>query len=186
MISAVELCSLHQQYTHDPQQIVANALFSDGTACLILQSQSPPSQHQTWRLFDQRSSVIPGTEEMMSWRIGNHGFEMTLSPGVPDIIRDTLKPWLTEWLDDAGLSVSEISCWAIHPGGPKILSATADAIGLNHSDLSPSVEILEQYGNMSSPTVAFIVDRLQASGAKPPCVTIAFGPGLTIEAALWT
>ena len=122
----------------------------------------------------------------MSWRIGDHGFQMTLSPGVPDIIRDTLKPWLTEWLDEVGLSVPEISCWAIHPGGPKILSATADAIGLTHAELSPSLEILEHYGNMSSPTVAFILERLQDSGAEPPCVMIAFGPGLTIEAALWT
>lgn len=185
MISAVELCSLHQQYTQDAQQIVANALFSDGTACLILQSEASAGSGGGWSLADQRSFIIPGTAEMMSWRIGDYGFEMTLSPSVPDIIRETLRPWLSEWLDDVGLSIPDVGCWAIHPGGPRVLSATGETLGLHASDLSPSFEILEQYGNMSSPTVAFILEQLQSGGSRPPCVMIAFGPGLTIEAALW-
>ena len=183
MISATELCSLHQQYTRDPQQIVANALFSDGSACLVLQSQVGPDD--SWRLSEQQSHLIPETAEMMTWQIGDHGFEMTLSPSVPDVIRSTLKPWLSAWLGEHGLSIAEIECWAIHPGGPKILSATAEALGLSPAQLAPSLDILAQYGNMSSPTIAFILEQLRADGANPPCVTLAFGPGLTIEAALW-
>ena len=136
-------------------------------------------------MADQRSFIIPGTAEMMSWRIGDYGFEMTLSPSVPDVIRETLRPWLTEWVDEWGLSIGEVECWAIHPGGPRVLSATGEALGLDPSALAPSFAILEQYGNMSSPTVAFILEQLQSRGCRPPCVMMAFGPGLTIEAALW-
>lgn len=183
LIAAVELCSLHQRYTSEPQQIVANALFSDGAASMIVKANSEGTEG--WGLRGQRSLVIPDTTEMMSWRIGDHGFEMTLSPLVPDMIRKSLNPWLTNWLAEFGLDVSEIASWAIHPGGPKILAATAEAAGFDPALLQPSFDILERYGNMSSPTVAFILESLQLSGLHPPCVMLAFGPGLTVEAVLW-
>jgi predicted naringenin-chalcone synthase len=183
LISAVELCSLHQRYTKEPQQIVANALFSDGAASMIVQAHSEGTAG--WGLRGQRSLVIPGTTDMMSWRIGDHGFEMTLSPLVPDVIRKSLNPWLTSWLAEFGLDVSDVTAWAIHPGGPKILTATAEAAGFDPALLQPSFDILERFGNMSSPTVAFILEHLQLSGVEPPCVMLAFGPGLTVEAALW-
>lgn len=183
LVAAVELCSLHHQYTDRPEQIVANSLFGDGAAALIIRHEAGPQGG--WRLSDQRSVVIPGTADMMSWRIGDYGFEMTLSAGVPDVIRQTLNPWLNDWLAEFGLSTSEIDAWAIHPGGPRILSAVGDAASIKRSLLQPSFDILASFGNMSSPTVAFILDRLQRAGQTPPCVMLAFGPGLTVEAALW-
>src|SRR3954469_19086882 len=182
LLCCVELCSLHHQYAADPQQMVANALFSDGAAAVI--GCAKKSKSQCWRLVDQFSYVLPDTEELMSWRIGDHGFQMRLSPQVPHVIERTLRPWLEEHLARYSLTTRDIKGWAIHPGGPRILTACADALGLDHSWLAPSQGVLAEFGNMSSPTVLFILERLRASGDCLPCVVLAFGPGLTIEAAL--
>jgi predicted naringenin-chalcone synthase len=181
LLVCVELCSLHQQYTNDAQQIVANALFSDGAAAIAGQFRESGAR---WRVADQQSCLLPGTEELMSWRIGDHGFKMQLSPRVPVAIRDSLGPWMSEWLAQHSLEIEDVRGWAIHPGGPRILTACADALGLDHSQLAPSQAILATYGNMSSPTVLFILERLRDEGMTPPCVMLAFGPGLTVEAAL--
>ncbi len=183
LLCAVEICSLHHQYTDDPQQMVANSLFSDGAAALVLQ-QTQPHRSATWQLIAQASAVIPNTSDMMSWRIGNHGFQMSLSPQVPSIVQETLRDWLHGFLDRNGLSQSEIDYWGIHPGGPRILSAAAHSLGLSDSQMAPSRSILETHGNMSSPTVLFILQQLELRSVPANCVLLAFGPGLTIEAAL--
>lgn len=182
LLCAVELCSLHHQYTDDPEQLVANALFADGAAALIARP-SDGNCHE-WQLTAQASTILPGTSDMMSWRIGDHGFEMSLSPRVPEVIHHELKPWLANWLSHQGLSIDRIRSWAIHPGGPRILSAVSDALGLTAESLATSRKILETHGNMSSPTVLFILQQLWRSPDNSPCVMLAFGPGLTIEAAL--
>jgi predicted naringenin-chalcone synthase len=120
----------------------------------------------------------------MSWRIGNHGFEMTLSPRVPELICGHLRPWLERWLARHGLSIEAVGSWAVHPGGPRILSAVGEAAGLGRDALEASQQTLASYGNMSSPTVLFILDRLRRADAPRPCVALAFGPGLAVEAAI--
>ena len=120
----------------------------------------------------------------MSWRIGNEGFEMTLSPRVPDLIGQHLRSWLETWLAHHGLDLSGVGSWAIHPGGPRILSAVTEAAGLDHAALQASHQVLADHGNMSSATILFILDRLRRAHAARPCVALAFGPGLTVEAAL--
>jgi len=162
---------------------VANALFADGAAAVV-GKQSQSSSGEQWELVASGSTVVPDSEEMMSWRIGDHGFEMTLSPQIPDLIKARLRPWLENWLAGQGIRIEEVGSWAIHPGGPRILTAVADAVGFEEEKLAPSREILSEFGNMSSPTVLFILQRLQAAQAARPCVMLGFGPGLTIEAAL--
>ena len=120
----------------------------------------------------------------MSWRIGDQGFEMTLSPQVPELIHQHLRPWLEEWLAKHDLDLADVGSWAVHPGGPRILSAVSEAINLEHPTLEASRQVLADHGNMSSPTILFILDRLSKTGASRPCVALAFGPGLTFEAAL--
>jgi predicted naringenin-chalcone synthase len=182
LLACVELCSLHQLYTSDAQQMVANALFSDGAAAVA--GETTDRKDGGWKVVDQRSLLLPGTAELMSWRIGDHGFEMSLSPRVPEVIRESLGLWMIEWLAAHSLTVEDIRGWAIHPGGPRILTACADALGLDHSQLGPSQSILATYGNMSSPTVLFILERLREERVKPPCVVLAFGPGLAVEGAI--
>jgi predicted naringenin-chalcone synthase len=122
----------------------------------------------------------------MSWRIGDHGFRMGLSPRVPNRIGESLRPWLASWLEARGHPLDRIGSWAVHPGGPRILSAVESALGLGRDDLSVSRHRLARCGNMSSPTVLFILDDLRRAGAPRPCVALAFGPGLSVEAALFT
>ena len=183
LVCAVELCSLHQQYGWDADKVVSNALFADGAAAVVGRRGRTVGD-SNWSLAASRSVVIPQTEELMSWQIRDHGFEMTLSPQVPELIRRHLQPWLANWLAECDLAIGDIGSWAVHPGGPKILGACAEAAGFDPALLQVSREILAEFGNMSSPTVLFILDRLRSYAAKRPCVMLAFGPGLTIEAAL--
>lgn len=181
LMCCVELCSLHFQYGWDPEQIVANAIFSDGAAAVV----GGATRHERpWRVRATGSCVFPGSEDAMTWKIGDNGFQMSLSAAVPDLIGQRLKPFLEDWLGARGLSISDIRSWVVHPGGPRILRATEEALSLSEEDTRESWNVLQSCGNMSSPTVLFILQKMKKGGAKPPCVMLAFGPGLTAEVAL--
>jgi predicted naringenin-chalcone synthase len=122
----------------------------------------------------------------MTWRIRDHGFQMTLSREVPQLIRTHLTPWLSAWLARHGLSKEQIGSWAVHPGGPAILQGVQAALNLTRDDLRSSWEVLAECGNMSSPTILFVLERLRARAVPRPCVALGFGPGLAVEAQLFT
>jgi predicted naringenin-chalcone synthase len=109
---------------------------------------------------------------------------MTLSSRVPGILAEHLLPWMTSWLATHGLTPEKIATWAVHPGGPRILNAFADAMSIPREALNVSREIMQTHGNMSSPTVLFVLDRLRVLHRPGPCVAIGFGPGLVAEATL--
>ena len=184
LLCSVELCSLHFAYGWDPKRLVANALFADGSAALVLAPMAQPPA-SVWILSASGSCLFPDAEDAMTWRIGDHGFEMTLSPRVPSLIRSHLRGWLIPWLARQDLSVERIDSWAIHPGGPRILEAVADGLGLPPEATATSAEILAECGNMSSATLGFILERLRRGGASRPCLALGFGPGLVVEAALF-
>lgn len=184
LVCAAELCSLHQQYGLRSDRVVSNALFADGAAAMIVQGDAGRSGGDSWHVESCKSSIIPDTHDLMSWRIRDHGFEMFLSPRVPDTLRSKLRPLMEGWLDERGLRIGDIRSWAIHPGGPKILSACGDSLGMGEDRLEPSRAVLSEYGNMSSPTVLFILARLRSAPDSLPCVLLGFGPGLCVEAAL--
>jgi predicted naringenin-chalcone synthase len=181
LLCAVELCSLHFAYGWDPEMLVANTLFADGAAALVGKGGG---ESEGWRVQASGTLLMPESEEAMSWRIGDHGFRMTLSPLVPERIRSHLAGWLTEWLGEQGLAIEDVGSWAVHPGGPRILDAVEAALELPDEALAVSRDILRTHGNMSSPTVLFIVERMRREEAPRPCVALAFGPGLVVEAAL--
>jgi predicted naringenin-chalcone synthase len=104
---------------------------------------------------------------------------------VPDIIHAHLRDWVVEWLGGQGLDPESIKTWAIHPGGPRILTAAADALALDPSENKEAKGVLSEYGNMSSATILFTLERLREKAAPRPCVAMAFGPGLVVEAALF-
>jgi predicted naringenin-chalcone synthase len=110
---------------------------------------------------------------------------MTLSKHVPAIIGQDLRTWIEGWLGAHGISLATIQSWAVHPGGPKILDGVEQALTLARTDLADSRAILADNGNMSSPTILFVLERLRRQNAPRPCVALAFGPGLTVEAALF-
>jgi alpha-pyrone synthase len=121
----------------------------------------------------------------MTWDVGDHGFVMALAKKVPDIICRNLRPFLEPWLAERGLSIAAVRSWAIHPGGPKILAAVGEALELPAELLLPAQAVFASHGNMSSPTVLFVLDQLRMLGCKPPCVALGFGPGLNVETALF-
>lgn len=186
LICCVELSSLHYQYGWDPEQIVANSLFADGAAACVVQAEDAarPTDTPPLRLKGSGSVILPDSMDAMTWRMGDHGFRMTLASSVPGLLATHLSPWLTEWLGRHLLTPEQIQTWAVHPGGPRILKAFAEAMQLDQDRLSVSREILRQFGNMSSPTLLFILNRLLELRAPGPCVAIGFGPGLAAEATL--
>ncbi|MEQ9454101.1 MAG: type III polyketide synthase [Phycisphaeraceae bacterium] len=189
LLACVELCSLHFQYRADKEQVVANALFGDGAAAAVIGREDQGRAGTTGlgriRVVSRRSEVLGGSGEAMSWRITDHGFRMTLGPEVPRLLRSCLEEQLVDhWLGSCGLRREAVSGWAVHPGGPRVLDAVERALGLSGEALSASRAVLQEHGNMSSPTVLFILHRLLASGVRGPVVLMAFGPGLTLELAL--
>jgi predicted naringenin-chalcone synthase len=182
LVCAVELCSLHYHYGWDAGRIVANAIFADGAAAIV---GAADGEARSWRLTASGSCVFPGSRDAMEWLVGDHGFVMTLSKKVPGLIASHLRPWLEHWLERQGVKLPEVASWAIHPGGPRILSAVEESLGLPREQTAESWQILADYGNMSSPTVLFIVEELRQRRAPRPCVALGFGPGLTVEAAMF-
>jgi predicted naringenin-chalcone synthase len=185
LLCAAELCSLHFQYGGESEHAVANALFADGAAALVGSAQRGDSP-RTWRVAANGSWLVPGTADVMTWQIGDHGFEMGLSPRLAQLIAVHLRPWFDGWLRRQGFDPSRIASWAIHPGGPRVLDAVEEALGLDRSATACSRAVLATCGNVSSPTVLLIMERLWQLPDALPCVALAFGPGLTFEAALFT
>jgi predicted naringenin-chalcone synthase len=184
LLCAVELCSLHFAYGWGVGKVTANALFADGAAAAVV-GPVDNGHADALRLRASGSTIVPDTGHAMTWRIGDHGFEMTLSPDVPDIIRANVRPWLEGWLREQGLTIGDVGSWAVHPGGPRILEAAAEAIGIGDEALADSAAVLRDCGNMSSPTILFILERLLARGAARPIVALGFGPGLAVEAMVF-
>ena len=181
LLCAVELCSLHFHYSADEQQVVANSLFADGAAACLVGGDAAGT---TPSVVGTGSVLLPDSLDAMRWRVGDHGFEMSLSPRVPALIEQHVAPWLDDWLGRYGLDRADVGSWAVHPGGPRVLDGVTSALGLAPEALDVSRAVLAEHGNMSSPTVLFIVDRLRERAASMPCVLLAFGPGLVAEAAL--
>ena len=184
LLCAVELCSLHMAYGWHPEKVVANALFADGAAAVVA-SANPSPAHQSLVLRRSGSMVIPDSADLMHWEIGDHGFAMGLSPRVPETVGAALLPWLRDWLADQAIDLEAVTSWAIHPGGPRILSTCAEVLSLGPNLLLDSRAVLQEHGNMSSATILFILERLRRRSTAGPCLALAFGPGLSTEVALF-
>lgn len=178
LVCCVELCSLHMQFTDRTDRLIANALFADGAAAAVVAQSDDPTAPAIRRVA---SSLIPESGELMGWCIGDHGFEMTLSPRVPEVLARTAGPWVDGVLSATGLTREQIGGWAIHPGGPKIIDSVASALNLAEDSVRESRDVLRKFGNMSSPTVLFILDELSRAKRPRPWVAMAFGPGLAAE-----
>jgi predicted naringenin-chalcone synthase len=183
IVCSVELCTLHFSYGWNPEMMVPNALFADGAAAVVGRSAAS-ARSDAWRVASFATLLIPGTSDDMSWRIGDHGFQMTLSVRVPDLVQENVGGWLRSWLAENNLELEDVASWAVHPGGPRILSAVEAAAGIGKERTAISRAVLAEYGNMSSATVLFTLDRLRSQNAPRPCVALALGPGLVAEAVL--
>jgi predicted naringenin-chalcone synthase len=187
LMCAVELCSLHYCFHWDNARMLGNALFADGAGAVVLGGAPDADASQSpgrWGIAATGSYLFPNTAEIIQWRIEDHGFAMTISPRLPELIQEHLNGWLTRWLAEHKLRVQDVQSWAVHPGGPKILEAVETAMEIDPARLQVSRDVLRNCGNMSSATVLFILERMLNQGASTPCVMISFGPGLVAEVAL--
>lgn len=188
LVVAVELCSLHYQYGWDTDRVVSNALFADGSGAVVVgrgDSEVASANGKTRvEVVATGSQLVPRSREAMTWGIGDHGFEMTLSATVPGLIEASLEQFLRRWLAERQLDLGEIGGWAVHPGGPRILTAVEDALQLPHEALEISRCVLAAHGNMSSATLLFILDHFREQRVPGPWLMLGFGPGLEIEVAL--
>lgn len=181
LIADVELCTIHFQFKPDPETMVANSLFADGAAAALVSARAPRSGG--YRLVGFFSRIIPESAQEMSWRLGNTAFDMTLSSYVPRLLHRDIGEIVRHATEAVGLSQDEVRLWAIHPGGRAILDRIADALGLDDGALADSFATFAAYGNMSSATIFFVLDRMRRSEQEGPVFAAAFGPGLTVESA---
>jgi predicted naringenin-chalcone synthase len=174
LVVMVELCTLHYQEGFSRDDLLPNALFADGAAALILRT----GDDDGWCVGSTASFLVPHTAELMTWRITDQGFRMTLDAGVPGMIARGLPALAASW----GWGDPADDAWAIHPGGPRILQLAAESLALAPAQIAASQAVLQRFGNMSSATIMFIVREL-LSGPQERMRLLAFGPGLTIESA---
>ena len=179
VLLCLELTSLHvQPPTADAEQIVAHALFSDAAAAVVLLPRSPG-----YRLVDVVSVTDTAKADYMTWDVTDLGFRMGLSAKVPEVLEGYVAPLVCELLERHGLTLSTVDGWAVHPGGPRILDVVQRQLSLTDAQMSASRGVLAEHGNCSSPTVLMILDALRPA-APQRIVALAFGPGLTLYAAL--
>jgi predicted naringenin-chalcone synthase len=180
-IMLVELCTLHlRPTTLDSEQIVQQALFADGAARIDVTAQPAG---RGFALIDHAEVIAPDSLDAMTWRVADGAFNMTLARTVPDVLRASLPAAVETLLEPHGLSVADVQHWAVHPGGPRIIEASAETLGLPESSVRHSQNILATRGNMSSATLPHI----WAAMAEDPDIhagdlvaSLAFGPGLTV------
>lgn len=175
LVLNLELCTLHLKPAGTLEEILSFAIFSDGCAASIVSATPAGLEIQSFN-----SDVLPETEELITWHIGDQGFDMHLSGKVPGAIAKNL-PYVMNTLLD-GATHSDIALWAIHPGGRTVLDAVRAGAGLDEQELTESREVLRKFGNMSSATIMFVLqDMLDNSKKSGPGLAMAFGPGLTVE-----
>lgn len=183
LMLCIELPSLHiQAPSEDIEQLVAHALFADAaTAAAVVPGGAG---------FEVRDVVARTDIEhaaMMTWDVTDHGFRMGLSPQVPQVLERHVAGVVSELLAGHGLAVEDVAAWAVHPGGPAILEVIAERVGLEQAALAESRSVLRDFGNCSSATVMLVLDRIRRERDLldgDPVVLMAFGPGLTLYAAL--
>lgn len=192
IVVCTELCTLHFQKQPTSDNIAAGLLFADGGAAVLVTTNENSNRGIFIKHF--YSEVITQGQKDMSWDISSTGFLMKLSSYIPDLIETDFNPFLTRALQHSGSSIHNINHWCIHPGGKRILDAVCKSLHLKNNQLSESYNVLQQYGNMSSATILFVLKNIMQkiqdndTGNNEPeeIFGAAFGPGLTMETFIAT
>ena len=182
VLLSLELTSLHvQPATTDSGQMVSHALFSDAAAAAVVE----PGAADGFEILDVVARTDAAAEDHMTWDVTDLGFRMGLSPRVPDVLGVHVGPVVGALLDRHGLTTVDVAGWAVHPGGPRILDVVRDRLALPESAVSTSRQVLSEHGNCSSATVLLTLEACAGDvSAGGYVVLMAFGPGLTLYAAL--
>lgn len=185
MIVCTELCTLHFQKEYDMNNMVSALLFSDGAAAALVTGNN--FSEKGWEISGFYSEVELQGKPDMAWNLSGKGFLMTLSAYIPRLIQSGIETLLQKALDNLCLKKEDITYWAIHPGGKKILQTVQKELSLSDEDLAYSYEVLRKFGNMSSPTILFVLKEIMeglSKDYKEKIFASAFGPGLTMETVI--
>ena len=186
LLLVVELCTINCR-TSDRriQNFISTALFGDGAAGVLLRRGAGRDVSQPFaRVVATGEHMWRQTEDMMGWSIENDGFGVVLSPDIPRCARHEVRPALDSFLARHGLALDDLDGVILHPGGRKVLQAVEGALELPSQTLKHAWDILAEYGNMSSPTALFVLERTLSAGATGRHLLIALGPGFTVSFCL--
>ena len=162
--------------------ILSSLLFADGSAAALVVSDEHPGKGLRLKQF--YSEIAPEGKGAMTWDLASTGFRMTLTSYVTDLIRADFAGLVHNALNKCGIGQQQVTHWCVHPGGKKILDAIYSSLSFTNGHLDHSYAVLEQFGNMSSPTILFVLKRIlkDLTDSQPNCIFgAAFGPGLTME-----
>jgi len=182
LIVCTELCTLHFQREPSMNNLLSSLLFSDGSAAALVVQDNDPAKGVHIDGF--YSEIISKGKKYMSWELSSTGFQMGLSSYVPDLIEEDFAALVSNALEKHHISPEAVSHWCIHPGGKKILDSIYKSMHFTNGHLDPSYQVLKEYGNMSSATILFVLQRMMSSldyGRPNILFGAAFGPGLTME-----
>lgn len=184
LIVCVELCSIHFQRCKTDENMLVNALFGDGAAAVLVENS--PIGNTNLEILDSHCDILTEGETEMAWNIDDNGFQMKLSSYVPELIKTGIGKLTQDLLKKLQLNLKDINQFAIHPGGKKILEVIEQELQLTKENNKHAYKVLRNYGNMSSPTVLFVL-RSMLSELKndEKILGVAFGPGLTLESMLF-
>lgn len=186
LIVCVELCSIHFQPGTDKDILISNALFADGAAAVLVSNKT--INNRVLQIQSFASLLNAKGKADMAWRLGSNGFLMTLSSYIPQLVSEGIGQITKQLFSMADMENKDIKHWAIHPGGRKILEVFANFMKLEEQDLEASYQILAQYGNMSAPTILFVLKYLMDNNIDwhqaEPVMALGFGPGLTLESMM--
>ncbi|MGI8439612.1 MAG: 3-oxoacyl-[acyl-carrier-protein] synthase III C-terminal domain-containing protein, partial [Thermoleophilaceae bacterium] len=179
----LDLKSPHIQFPDEEgEQVVAHAFFSDAAAAVAVVPEGPGLE-----IVDVVARTDAANAALMTWEVTDHGFRMGLSPLIPEVLERHVVGVMDELLTRHGVEVHDVAGWAVHPGGPRILDVIEERLELDPGALAESHATLRDYGNCSSATVILVLQRILAErdlADGDHVVFMAFGPGLTLYAAL--
>lgn len=189
VLLSVELCSLTLQ--RDDMSIpalIGVCLFGDGAAAVVATGahRPAPAGRRAPRVIATRSTLFPGTADVMGWNVSSNGFQLVMSRDVPKMADDHLGAAVDRFLADHGLTTADITAWICHPGGPKVLEAIQGAVGIPAEALRHSWESMRDNGNISSASVLDVLNRTLAQRPPDgsPALMLAMGPGFSFELLL--
>jgi len=186
LVVSVEMCTIHFQNNFSLDNLVSSTIFSDGAGAVLIGRGKGSGKR--FSFDDFCCALLPESECEMTWEIGNEGFDIRLSSYVPSLIEKGIDGFVKKLLERKLFEIKDIEYFAIHPGAKKILEVCEEALSIKREENRFSYEVLSEYGNMSSATIAFVLKRIWESVGSADnqknIFSCAFGPGLTLEAML--
>jgi len=190
LIVCAELCTLHFQPKDNNDNLLSNTIFGDGAASVIVEADAfaTQQQHEGLDIKGFYSLLLDKGRNLIGWNITPLNFEMILDSTIPEYIGNEIGEIVTKALGTFNIPLDKVDKWAIHPGGKKILDTIQKQLSMEKNELQYSYKVLNDYGNMSSPSILFVLHEMMHTGLKSgeTIFAIGFGPGLSVDTVLFT